>query len=95
MSSLHSSPFRSDKQVLNIRKMEQSSLWCARPDPHSGVGRGGYHPDAQRRASSTFSTYRLNGLPATRTPTQVLYLAFANKADVTKGGSFPQASTEF
>jgi hypothetical protein len=36
-----------------------------------------------------FSTYRYNGLPATRTPGQVLYLAFGNKAGVSKGGFFP------
>lgn len=30
-----------------------------------------------------------NGLPATRTPGQVLYLAFGNEANVTQGGFFP------
>jgi hypothetical protein len=30
-----------------------------------------------------------NGLPAVRTPGQVLYLAFGNKADANKGGFFP------
>ena len=30
-----------------------------------------------------------NGLPATRTPGQVLYLAFGNKANATSGGFFP------
>jgi Ferritin-like domain len=36
-----------------------------------------------------FSINRTNGLPATRTPGEVLYLAFGNKANATKGGFFP------
>jgi hypothetical protein len=30
-----------------------------------------------------------NGLPATRTPGEVLYLAFGGKANATSGGFFP------
>jgi hypothetical protein len=36
-----------------------------------------------------FSINKANGLPATRTPGQVLYLAFGNKANATSGGFFP------
>jgi hypothetical protein len=36
-----------------------------------------------------FSVNRPNGLPATRTPGQVLYLAFGNQENVTSGGFFP------
>jgi Ferritin-like domain len=35
------------------------------------------------------SINRANGLPATRTPGQVLHLAFGGKADATSGGFFP------
>jgi hypothetical protein len=36
-----------------------------------------------------FSLYHYNGLCATRTPGEVLYLAFGNKANATSGGFFP------
>jgi Ferritin-like domain len=36
-----------------------------------------------------FSINKANGLPATRTPGEVLYLAFGNKANATSGGFFP------
>jgi hypothetical protein len=35
------------------------------------------------------STNPANGLPAIRTPGEVLYLAFGNKANATRGGFFP------
>jgi Ferritin-like domain len=36
-----------------------------------------------------FSINKVNGLPAIRTPGQVLYLAFGGKANATSGGFFP------
>ena len=36
-----------------------------------------------------FSLYHNNGLAATRTPGEVLYLAFGNQANATSGGFFP------
>ena len=36
-----------------------------------------------------FSVNAANGLPAIRTPGEVLYLAYGNNADATKGGFFP------
>jgi hypothetical protein len=36
-----------------------------------------------------FSINKKNGLPATRTPGEVLYLAFGGKANATSGGFFP------
>jgi hypothetical protein len=46
-------------------------------------------PPPSGRPGQLFSVNRANGLPATRTPGQVLYLAFGNKEDVTSGGFFP------
>ena len=39
--------------------------------------------------SNMFSTNKANGLSAVRTPGQVLYLAYGNKANATSGGFFP------
>ncbi len=39
-----------------------------------------------------FSTNLANGLPAFRTPGEVLYLAYGNKAGVTSGGFFPNGT---
>lgn len=39
--------------------------------------------------SNLFSTNPANGLVATRTPAQVLYLVYGNQANVTSGGYFP------
>jgi hypothetical protein len=39
-----------------------------------------------------FSTNLANGLCAIRTPGQVLYLAYGNKAGVTSGGFFPNGA---
>jgi hypothetical protein len=36
-----------------------------------------------------YSINKANGLPATRTPGEVLYLAFGGKANATSGGFFP------
>lgn len=40
--------------------------------------------------TNLFSTNATNGLVATRTPGQVLYLAYGNQVGVTSGGFFPQ-----
>jgi hypothetical protein len=40
-------------------------------------------------ATQVLSINKANGLPAIRTPGQVLYLAFGNKAGATSGGFFP------
>jgi hypothetical protein len=46
-------------------------------------------PGPSGAAQQIFSVNKVNGLPATRTPGQVLYLAFGNKANATSGGFFP------
>jgi hypothetical protein len=46
-------------------------------------------PPPSGRPGQLFSVYRRNGLPTTRTPQQVLYLAFGNQANATSGGFFP------
>jgi hypothetical protein len=46
-------------------------------------------PPPSGQQQQVFSVNKANGLPATRTPGEVLYLAFGGKANVTKGGFFP------
>ena len=46
-------------------------------------------PQPSGAPGQLFSAYRYNGLPATRTPGEVLYLAFGNQAGATMGGFFP------
>jgi Ferritin-like domain len=46
-------------------------------------------PPPSGQQQQIFSVNMANGLPATRTPGEVLYLAFGGKANVTKGGFFP------
>jgi ferritin-like protein len=46
-------------------------------------------PPPSGQQQQIFSVNMANGLPATRTPGEVLYLAFGGKANVTQGGFFP------
>jgi hypothetical protein len=46
-------------------------------------------PPPSGKQQQVFSINKVNGLPATRTPGQVLYLAFGGKANATSGGFFP------
>jgi hypothetical protein len=46
-------------------------------------------PPPSGASNQVLSINTSNGLPATRTPGQVLWLAFGNKANATKGGFFP------
>jgi hypothetical protein len=46
-------------------------------------------PPPSGQQQQIYSVNKANGLPATRTPGEVLYLAFGGKANVTKGGFFP------
>ena len=46
-------------------------------------------PPPSGSTNHTLSTNTANGLVATRTPGEVLYLAFGMKANVTRGGFFP------
>ena len=46
-------------------------------------------PSIDSRRQQVFSINKANGLPATRTPGEVLYLAFGGKANATSGGFFP------
>jgi hypothetical protein len=46
-------------------------------------------PPPSGSGSQLFSLNRANGLCATRTPAEILYLAFGNKENATSGGFFP------
>jgi hypothetical protein len=46
-------------------------------------------PPPSGAKGQVLSVNHANGLPATRTPGQVLYLAFGNQANATSGGFFP------
>ncbi len=55
----------------------------------SAIDRADLLPPPSGNQQQVFSINKMNGLPATRTPGQVLYLAFGNKANATSGGFFP------
>jgi Ferritin-like domain len=57
--------------------------------PTSAIDAADIIPQPSGPPGQLFSINRFNGLPATRTPGEVLYLAFGNKANAISGGFFP------
>jgi hypothetical protein len=57
--------------------------------PTSPVDGADLVPPPSGQHQQIFSINKANGLPPTRTPGQVLYLAFGGNANLIKGGFFP------
>jgi hypothetical protein len=57
--------------------------------PTSALDGADLIPPSSGPTQQIFSINKANGLPATRTPGEVLYLAFGAKANATTGGFFP------